>query len=69
MTVYVLLPPTLPQDIGVCQYRRMSKSLVVLDPAETAACCSPLSAQPLSMQQAEQVAPLLKALADPSACA
>jgi ArsR family transcriptional regulator len=43
----------------------MSKSLVVLDPAETAACCSPLSAQPLSMQQAEQVAPLLRALADP----
>jgi len=64
-TVYVLLLPTLPQDIGVCQYRRMSKSLVVLDPAETAACCSPLSVQPLSMQQAEQVAPLLKALADP----
>ena len=43
----------------------MSKSLVVLDPAETAACCSPLSAQPMSMQRAEQVAPLLKALADP----
>jgi ArsR family transcriptional regulator len=65
ITVYVLLPPTLPQDIEVCQYRGMSKSLVVLDPAETAACCSPLSAQPLSIQQAEQVAPLLKALADP----
>ena len=43
----------------------MSKSLVVLDPAETAACCSPLLAQPLSIQQAGQVAPLLKALADP----
>ncbi len=43
----------------------MSKSLVVLDPAETAACCSPLSVQALSIQQAEQVAPLLKALADP----
>src|SRR5712671_2891609 len=43
----------------------MSKSLIVLDPVETAACCSPLSAQPLSMEQAEQVAPLLKALADP----
>ena len=43
----------------------MSKSLVVLDPAETAACCSPLSVQALSMEQAEQVAPLLKALADP----
>jgi ArsR family transcriptional regulator len=43
----------------------MSNSLVVLTPADTAACCSPLSAQPLSMEQAEQVAPLLKALADP----
>jgi ArsR family transcriptional regulator, arsenate/arsenite/antimonite-responsive transcriptional repressor len=52
-------------DINICQYRRMSKSLVVLDPAGTAACCPPLSAQPLSQAQAEQVAPLLKALADP----
>jgi ArsR family transcriptional regulator, arsenate/arsenite/antimonite-responsive transcriptional repressor len=43
----------------------MSNSLVVFTPADTAACCSPLSAQPLSMEQAEQVAPLLKALADP----
>jgi ArsR family transcriptional regulator, arsenate/arsenite/antimonite-responsive transcriptional repressor len=43
----------------------MPKSLVVLSPAETAACCSPLSHQPLSREQAEQVAPLLKALADP----
>jgi ArsR family transcriptional regulator, arsenate/arsenite/antimonite-responsive transcriptional repressor len=43
----------------------MSKSLVLLDPVETVACCLPLSAQALSMEQAEQVAPLLKALADP----
>ena len=43
----------------------MSNSLTVLSPAETAACCAPLSAGPLSMEQAEQVAPLLKALADP----
>ena len=43
----------------------MSKSLTLLSPADTAACCSPLSAQPLTMEQAEQVAPLLKALADP----
>ena len=39
--------------------------LTVISPAETAACCAPLSAQPLTMEQAEQVAPLLKALADP----
>jgi ArsR family transcriptional regulator, arsenate/arsenite/antimonite-responsive transcriptional repressor len=55
----------LATDIGVCQYRWVSKSLTVLNPAETAACCPPLSAEPLSAQQAELVAPLLKALADP----
>ena len=38
---------------------------MVLTPAETAACCPPLSAEPLSQAQAEQVAPMLKALADP----
>ena len=43
----------------------MSKALPLLDPAGTAACCPPLSAEPLSQAQAEQVAPLLKALADP----
>lgn len=43
----------------------MSKSWVVLSPAETMACCPPLSAGPLSERQADQVAPLLKALADP----
>ena len=37
----------------------------MLSPADTAACCPPLSAEPLSAGQAEQVAPLLKALADP----
>ena len=62
----------------------MSKSDVLLTPAETAvccdpgtqllfpsgqgdlvACCAPLSQGALSVDQAEQVAPLLKALADP----
>jgi ArsR family transcriptional regulator len=43
----------------------MPKSLVVLDPADPAACCPPLSREPLSRDQAELVAPLLKALADP----
>jgi ArsR family transcriptional regulator len=43
----------------------MPKSLMVLDPADAAACCPPLSAQPLSAEQAEQIAPMLKALADP----
>jgi ArsR family transcriptional regulator, arsenate/arsenite/antimonite-responsive transcriptional repressor len=39
--------------------------LVLLDPADTAACCPPLSAEPLSAEQAEQIAPQLKALAEP----
>jgi ArsR family transcriptional regulator, arsenate/arsenite/antimonite-responsive transcriptional repressor len=43
----------------------MSKPLMMLSPADPAACCPPLSAEPLSRAQAEQVAPLLKALADP----
>jgi ArsR family transcriptional regulator len=43
----------------------MPKSLVVLDPADPATCCPPLSARPLSQAQADQVAPLLKALAEP----
>jgi DNA-binding transcriptional ArsR family regulator len=43
----------------------MSKSLPVLDLAGPAGCCPPLSAEPLSQMQAEQVAPLLKALAEP----
>ncbi len=43
----------------------MPKSLVVLDLADPVACCAPLSVRPLSQAQAEQVAPLLKALADP----
>jgi len=43
----------------------MSKPLPLLDPAGTAACCPPLSAEPLSQAQADQVAPLLKALAEP----
>lgn len=43
----------------------MSIPLAVLTPADSAACCEPLAAQPLTTEQAEQVAPLMKALADP----
>jgi ArsR family transcriptional regulator len=43
----------------------VSNSLLTLTPVETVACCSPLSREPLSQDQAEQIAPLLKALADP----
>jgi len=52
-------------DINVRQYRCMSNSLAALSPADSAACCSPLSVQPMTIEQAEQVAPLMKALADP----
>jgi len=41
------------------------KSALTLTPVETIACCSPLMAEPLSTEQAERMAPLLKALADP----
>ena len=52
-------------DISICQYRPVSKSLIVLGPPDDAVCCSPLSDVALSAEQAERVAPLLKALGDP----
>ena len=52
-------------DIDICQYSSVSKSQLTLTPVETAACCSPLMREPLSAGQADRLAPLLKALADP----
>jgi ArsR family transcriptional regulator len=43
----------------------VSKSLLELTPVEAVACCPPLTQEPLSAQQAERIAPLVKALADP----
>jgi ArsR family transcriptional regulator len=43
----------------------VSIPLRVVSPVEMAGCCSPLAAAPLSAEQAGQVVPLLKALADP----
>jgi ArsR family transcriptional regulator len=43
----------------------MSIPLTVVSPVEVVACCAPLTAGPLTAGQAEQIAPLLKALADP----
>jgi ArsR family transcriptional regulator len=43
----------------------MPKSLPLLDAADLAACCPPLSQEPLTAEQAARIAPLLKALADP----
>jgi ArsR family transcriptional regulator len=65
MAIYVCPSAELVTDIDTCQYLCMSKSLIVLSPADMAACCPPLSREPLSPEQAEQVAPLMKALADP----
>ena len=51
--------------IDACQYRwvTISRELPVLDNA--LACCAPLAREPMTEEQAQQVAPLLKALADP----
>ena len=46
-------------DDDIC----MAERLTVLEPG--IACCTPLTGTPMSAAQAEQVAPLLKALADP----
>jgi ArsR family transcriptional regulator len=45
----------------------MSKSLVVLNQpsADSVVCCSPLAREPMSDADAERVAPLLRAVADP----
>ena len=42
----------------------MSKSLE-LTPVASVACCSPLTSDPLTRQDAERIAPVLKALGDP----
>jgi len=60
-----LIAAELAIDIDICQYKRMSKSLSLLAVADSAACCPPLAREPLSAEQAELVAPQLKALADP----
>ena len=65
MIVYVLPVADVARDIDICQYLGMVNPLVLPNPVDTAACCPPLSVQPLSAEQADQVAPLLKALADP----
>jgi len=44
---------------------KSSDSVLTLTPVETVACCSPLASEPLTGQQADRIALLLKALADP----
>jgi ArsR family transcriptional regulator len=54
----------LDEDIDECEYSYVSMSME-LTPVQTVACCSPLTREPLSASEAEGIAPLLKALADP----
>jgi ArsR family transcriptional regulator len=42
-----------------------SRELPVVDVSNALACCTPLAREPMGETQATQVAPLLKALADP----
>jgi ArsR family transcriptional regulator, arsenate/arsenite/antimonite-responsive transcriptional repressor len=50
------------EDIDLCQYKAMTE-LPVLQPLD---CCEPLASAPLSAEGAEQLAGVLKALADPA---
>ena len=43
----------------------MPKSQLALTPVQTVACSAPLTQTPLDSRQAERIAPLLKAIADP----
>ena len=43
----------------------MSNSVLELTPVQTVACCAPLQREPMSLERAERIAPLLKALAEP----
>jgi ArsR family transcriptional regulator, arsenate/arsenite/antimonite-responsive transcriptional repressor len=60
--------PKVAPHIEGCQHRYVSKSvrqLPLLDAADPLACCAPLARRPMTEEQATQVAPLLKAIADP----
>ena len=65
MPVNVSLESEVATDIDGCQHRWVSNSLIELTPVQTVACCSPLVQEPISEEQAEKIAPLLKAIADP----
>ncbi len=54
--------------IDSCQHRYVSNSNFPLLPAvrDALACCAPLAREPISADQAQQVASLLKAIAEPA---
>jgi ArsR family transcriptional regulator len=54
--------------IDICQHRHMSKSPDRCDPSavDGLECCVPLAREPITVEQAAGVAPMLKAVADPA---
>lgn len=55
--------------IDICQHRLMSKSSAgpdLLALPDGLACCVPLAGEPISAERAEGVAPMLKAIAEPT---
>lgn len=55
-------PGSFAERIDMCQYRWVS---ILSTPLEVVSCSPPLDREPLTQPQAEQIAPMLKALADP----
>ena len=55
-------------SIDVCQHRCVSNSTLAQLPVvqDALACCSPLAREPISADQSQQVASLLKAIAEPA---
>jgi ArsR family transcriptional regulator, arsenate/arsenite/antimonite-responsive transcriptional repressor len=62
MDVYL---SSLRSCIDICQYLLVSKSLLELNPLQTVACCTPMTREPMTGEQAASVAAVLKAMADP----
>ena len=56
MNIYVVREAELAIDIGLCQYRYMSKSDLLLSPPPAAECCDPGSPVLLSAGQGDPVA-------------
>ena len=52
-------------DVNVCYRRRMS-TMTLLPVIDAAACCAPLTRDPLTQSQADDLARSLKAIADPA---
>ena len=54
--------------IDVCQHRRMSNSSAGCEPSvvDGLECCVPLACEPITVEQAAGVAPMLKAVAAPA---